>query len=127
WPTGHIDRLFNVDANQEVDLVEGSTTDGQIDVDPDVELTIVSNQNIDSGKEILSVFPNPATNSITFQSNNLRYDRYVILNEAGSIVLSGPITGKNQEILTQNFAQGFYHLVIYNQKGDKLISKFMKS
>ena len=127
WPTGHIDRLFNVDANQEIDLIEGSTTDGEIDVDPDVELTIVANQDIEVGREILSVFPNPATNSITFRSNNLQYDRYVILNESGSIILSGPITEKKQEIQTQNFAQGFYHLVIYNQKGDKLISKFMKS
>lgn len=39
WPTGHVDVLLQVDVNQSITVVEGSTTNGEIDVDDDVVLT----------------------------------------------------------------------------------------
>ena len=39
WPAGHVDVLFQVAANQTIEVIEGSTTNGNIDVDDDVVLT----------------------------------------------------------------------------------------
>ncbi len=40
WPTGHVDRLYNISSNQHINITEGSTTNNQIDVDEDVELLV---------------------------------------------------------------------------------------
>jgi hypothetical protein len=38
WTTGHVDRLYNVSANQKITVIEGSTTNGMIELDADVEI-----------------------------------------------------------------------------------------
>ena len=38
WPTGHIDRLFQIEANQKLFIEEGSTTGGEISIDPDITI-----------------------------------------------------------------------------------------
>ena len=38
WPTGHIDRITGVAANQRLTVIEGSSTNGVIQVDDDINL-----------------------------------------------------------------------------------------
>ena len=46
WPTGHVDVLLNIASNQILNVIEGSTTNGNIHVDSDVVLaTPPSNPN----------------------------------------------------------------------------------
>ncbi|MFT6356458.1 MAG: hypothetical protein ACJAYJ_000666 [Saprospiraceae bacterium] len=38
WTTGHVDCLYNVNSNQKLTVIEGSTTNGEITVDDDIEI-----------------------------------------------------------------------------------------
>ena len=37
WPSGHLDKLYNVDSDQKINILEGSTTNGNIMVDEEIE------------------------------------------------------------------------------------------
>ncbi len=44
WPTGHTDRLYNITPNQHLEIIEGSTSQGVITVDQEVEHLYVANK-----------------------------------------------------------------------------------
>ncbi len=67
WPTGHIDRLYNISTNQKILVIEGSTTDGIIHVDDDITLTTTAQQDVKVNSPDLVLFPNPASKSIQIQ------------------------------------------------------------
>ncbi len=45
WPTGHVDKLFNIAANQVLNITEGSTTNGIIAIDTDVTIINPTSNN----------------------------------------------------------------------------------
>ncbi len=62
WPSGHEDKFTDVTANQTVHVMEGSTTEGIINIDPDID-DITS--SVQLNKVLLwSLSPNPVQNSI---------------------------------------------------------------
>jgi hypothetical protein len=65
WPTGHIDRLYDVDTNQLLEIEEGSTTNGMIAVDPELGITGVG--EADAGIAIRA-YPNPTRDEIVIES-----------------------------------------------------------
>ena len=75
WPTGHIDRLFDIPAGSRLDVLEGSTTNGMIDVDPDITLVGVpidttTSTHSPAVSESILIAPNPALSFTQIQLEN---------------------------------------------------------
>lgn len=87
WPTGHIDRLKEVIAGEEIKLLEGSTTGGEINVSPEVQL-ISSTPLRQAASPLFSVYPNPASSQLYFnydQAQSLKIESLRLLNVWGQL------------------------------------------
>lgn len=115
WPTGHVDRLKNINANQTLLITEGSTTNDVIQIDPDI--TIVTSLDGSDQKNVTSkifVSPNPATGFI-YLSENLT-GKFSIYNSDGRCCQSGYLN-KSKEINVQSLPGGLYQIIfITNEK-----------
>ena len=138
WPTGHIDRLYNISVNQRVVLEEGSTTGGVIDLDPNIsrncraledEEEILEPEEPEDPEVILSVsesaslfFPNPASDRITL-SQTLKGAKVTILDLSGKTHISQ----RNQSgfVDLSLLEPNMYVLTIYHQ-GKVTSAKLLK-
>jgi hypothetical protein len=63
--------------------------------------------------EIISIYPNPATNQITILSNAARYPlSYKVYNELGQALLIGDLKASTTSIDISSLAPGNYMLVV---------------
>jgi hypothetical protein len=63
--------------------------------------------------EIISIYPNPATNQITILSNAVRYPlSYNIYNELGQALLVGELNSKNTSLDISSLAPGNYLMLV---------------
>ena len=110
WPSGTIDTLINVNPNQNLLVVEGST------------LAINSFNN-----GVFSIYPNPVKNNINIQ---IKDTISVVLKSAlvydlnGKVVLS--TDNLNQPINVENLASGTYILSISDSENRNYSQKFIK-
>jgi len=110
WPSGTIDTLNNVNPNQNLLVVEGST------------LAINSFNN-----SVFSIYPNPVKNIINIQ---LKENVTAVLKSAlvfdlnGKVVLS--TSDLNQPIRVENLATGTYILSLSDVENRNYIQKFIK-
>ncbi|NNE30092.1 MAG: T9SS type A sorting domain-containing protein [Saprospiraceae bacterium] len=118
WPTGHIDMIMNPEIDQLHSVLEGSTTDGVIEVDDDI--TIVTDVQIEYPTfETLDIFPNPGSSQVFIQA----YDKGVIdiIDVNGKYLRSMRIEGS---LLDVSFLpDGIYFLKTRSGK----VGKFVKS
>ena len=121
WPTGHIDVLTNLSANANYFLEEGSTTNGEIEVDPDINL-LVNTQDIELQKPLI-VYPNPTHEFIQIDQYEKSFKTYYILNTEGQFIQSGAY---ESQIAVQRLPSGMYYVVLLDQEGDKYLQKFEK-
>ena len=126
WPSGHVDRLYNMEARQEIFLIEGSTTDGSIHIDRGLDI-ISSNTTIaEDQPECSPIYPNPTTGLLR---NELRYgDRshYQIYNANGQIVDNGNLSHQNSVIDIQRFPNGLYIVLKRDTKGLTCVHQIVK-
>jgi len=73
-----------------------------------------------------SVFPNPATNSITFNTGMFKDFKLRIFNAIGQTVLQKQLSIYNTTINISNFQQGMYYYQLLNDKGKIVRGKFLK-
>ncbi len=110
WPSGIIDTINNVNPNQNLLVVEGST------------LAINSFNN-----GVFSIFPNPAKNVVSIQ---LKDNLSVTLKTATVYDLTGKVvlttTEFNQPINVEKFATGTYILSISDSENRSYTQKFIK-
>ena len=110
WPSGIIDTINNVNPNQNLLVVEGST------------LAINSFNN-----GVFSIFPNPAKNVVSIQ---LKDNLSVTLKTATIYDLTGKIvlttTEFNQPINVEKLATGTYILSISDSENRNYTQKFIK-
>lgn len=130
WPTGHEDKLYDIAVGQYLHIVEGSTTNGQINVDPGLNLTTAS-QEIKPHIENISIFPNPVSNRLFFNVNTPQNsDLQVTISDiTGRLVFSSQIVSFAHaiEISTNNLTAGIYLLQVNEINGKKsYIGKFLK-
>lgn len=96
-------------------------------ITPNNELGI---NQVNSSNFTFSVYPNPATDFITFNLtsyNNKSTSEFIIFNLYGQVVMKGLINNAQREVL--NIAQlnpGLYLIKVFNQNSGKII-KFIKS
>lgn len=110
WPSGTIDTLNNVNPNQNLLVVEGST------------LAINSFNN-----GVFSIYPNPVKNVINIQLKDtvtVALKSALVFDLNGKVVLS--TSDLNQPIRVENLATGTYILSISDVENRNYTQKFMK-
>lgn len=73
----------------------------------------------------ISIFPNPASNEITIQSDKwIHKNNYLIYDYQGNLILTGKLISENTFVDISNFSNGMYFLKIDNHLGE--IYKLLK-
>jgi hypothetical protein len=107
----------------------GALTTAAISVTIPANCTLTSIQTPETGKDIVTISPNPFSSFTTlFINDESKIDNYelIIYNELGTEVLRNLVTKQSTTVNTSNFSQGlyFYKIVANNQtiQSGKLIS-----
>lgn len=110
WPSGTVDTLTNVAANQKILVIEGST------------LAVNTYNN-----GVFSIYPNPAKNVVNIQ---LKDNLSVTLKSAAVYDMNGKVvltaTDLTQPINVENLANGTYILSITDNNNKNYGQKFIK-
>ena len=71
----------------------------------------------------LSIFPNPSTNHISIQSENVLNNFFKILDQNGREVLNGKLEGKSTEVSLSKLSKGMYTLQVDGNYKSAVIMK----
>lgn len=123
WPTGHTDKYYAVSTNQIFFAIEGQSTNGEIDVDPDIEI-ITSLRNEPYASSVaptsfnLTTFPNPATSTINLLNNKSgsRNVDIVIRSVRGHECLTLLNHTLNQSVNVSSLVPGLYFIEVRDEK-----------
>ncbi len=127
WPTGHIDKLYNIQSDQKIFVLEGSTTNGDINVDEDV---VIMPRNITTSTDVINatqitIFPNPSTSYLELRSKeDIR--KIEIYSIDGIVVKNITTMSPNMEIDTSLLNSGLYFMRVYDDAGGVHIFRFIK-
>lgn len=117
----------NGDDTEDTFLPENSTSTCTITDANGCSLTTEEFVTLSSINEIentsLSVYPNPANNTLNFQLNrtNIRYTNWSLINNLGAVVLTDRVNAGVNTIDVSRLAEGVYTLKLSNQ--EKVIAK----
>ena len=81
-------------------------------------------KNCDTTENIIFIYPNPATDNLTIETNFNEEHRLEIINILGQTIYTTYI-GRKSIINTSNYASGLYFLKIYTDK-EIVVKKFVK-
>jgi hypothetical protein len=81
-----------------------------------------NNQN----KNVINIYPNPSKSIIHISIQQGRIDLIRIYDFAGSIIRKSKFDRKTESIDISDLSQGIYFIEIFDQKGNSIISKFIK-
>ena len=123
WPTGHIDRFYDVQANQYKNITEGESTNGVIHIDADVQIlnSLFNPQQVTQ----LNVYPNPndgthftvdGMENMCINSTNL----YSVMGQRQTMSIE-KTTGQ----VNANLRPGIYFLEILDCNHSKYVSKLV--
>ncbi|MFT5763567.1 MAG: hypothetical protein ACI8VT_001543 [Saprospiraceae bacterium] len=126
WPTGHIDRLYEIPANQKTHLIEGSSTGGNIYVDPNIDLVIVTTKEEATLDTTVDIYPSPSRNILNLNLNTTSFNHYHILSPSGQIEKSGLIDSSNIQIDVSHLISGIHFFMLRNKEGKTMIKKWVK-
>ncbi len=129
WPTGHVDRLEEVMAGAEIKLLEGSTTGGEINISPDVQL-ISSTPSRQAISPLFSVYPNPTSDQLYFkhdQAELLKIHSIRLFNVWGQLEKGyGKSDRLTQSLDLSELQPGIYWLEVVTSEGQQWIEKLIK-
>ena len=81
--------------------------------------------NTVNNKNIVSVYPNPATNQLTIKTEQNAYTSFTITNSMGQILLQQPINSAQTNVDIKFLASGLYYISLKGAEGI-LARKFVK-
>ncbi len=125
WPTGHRDRLYDVDVDQRILVIEGSTTDGMIYVDPTVQLAVATT-DVAHHPFPFVVFPNPVSDRLSWQLPATDRYQYALFDASGRLVRQLAYHIDENSLSVGQLAIGTYTLIAWNTVGDKWLARFVK-
>lgn len=121
WPTGHRDKLINPIVNKKYIIEEGSTTNGEIILDPDVNILIIENVEDQINKvNRFSIFPNPAgfEDPIIANKFDLCISSITVYDIYGKVALNINHPDKKYiDLPTSGLASGWYKVIIRKCNG----------
>lgn len=124
WSSGHVDKFYQLKTNQIYPIKEGMTTDGKINVAPDVRLV---NRPLSTNiKEIkptieLTIFPNPATDWLTIDWQGNPTEELYLYDYLGRLQMTITEQTSKVTIDMQSLAAGVYFLSTRENVIDKIV------
>lgn len=113
WPTGHIDRFYEIVPNQLLDIQEGSSTDGEIMVDN----ALISNTENWLEETAWKVYPNPAQKIIFVEYEGEVQAHLVVYDLTGKQLQTWRLTKGQAEYPLVGLVPGTYLLQL--QEGER--------
>jgi len=110
WPTGHIDRFYDVVSNQLLDIQEGGSTDGEITVDN----SLVSNVEAIDEAGLWQVYPNPVQQAFTVNYEGKEDAYLLIFDLAGQQLANWNLSTGKSDYSVSHLAPGTYLLNLYS-------------
>lgn len=114
WPSGHIDRYYNLPANEQFILQEGGSTGGDILPDPATGLDpLFITKATAPASPLLKVYPSPAQEELFIAHEEASPTLFRIINSAGQVVYHGKTTvGDISRIDVHQLPVGIYYLLL---------------
>lgn len=118
WPSGHIDRLQAPASQQTILVVEGSSTEGVITIDADVNILLSASNPLAPPSTSLVVFPNPSPRGQAWQISPAISGKAYLYDSLGRLLASGEIQRGHVQFPSSLFIPaGLYQLqIIHNGK-----------
>jgi hypothetical protein len=128
WPTGHQDRLFNVPTNTKIKIIEGSTTNGVISVDPDIQLLSTSTDPHSVRLyPMVYTYPNPGNRELNIKLQEGFIRDLKIFDVGGQLILSkNEINADFISVKTASWSDGNYFILLSNYFQQELSQKWTK-
>ena len=126
WPTGHRDRLYDIAPNQVLEIREGSTTGGQIEVDPSLRLLTTSARQESLDSVPVRIAPNPFRDEIRIEADKQVMYQYRILDLSGRPLEYGIIEAGNFNVDLQHLPSGILWLQLWDRAGNASIHRLLK-
>jgi hypothetical protein len=125
WPSGHVDRLYNMAAGLTYQITEGSTTDGLILPDPaTTPLLLTSTRN-----EItpdFSIYPNPATDQLVITIPPHITLNYAVYTVCGTRLRNGNLTAPTTILDISALPNGVYFFILNDAYGHRQYQRWIK-
>lgn len=121
WPTGHIDKFYQLTANQSLTFKEGQSTNGEIQVDSDITLlegNFSTNTTEIKSEFSVQAYPNPSAQQLTITSE-IPFSNLAIFDIHGRLILeqySSPSYKVSIDI--SKLEKGTYWLETRGRKGN---------
>lgn len=130
WPTGHIDRLYDISSESRLSILEGSTTNGEIEIAEDVQL-VTSIEDLSSSVQSFMIFPNPASQVIHIKLTaplSTQVPGLQLIDASGRIqeLYHQPISNGFHELSVNHLPPGLYWLRFQTENGQVWQGKFIK-
>ena len=120
WPTGHIDRYYDIQASQILKSIEGETNNGIVNIDSDINIISDIGEH-DNFESEINIYPNPFEDFIIIESS-LQIIELRMYDMQGRLVLQQ----KENVISTIGLNSGLYTLVIIDGKQKTETRKIIK-
>ncbi len=116
WSSGHIDVLYNPTINELHHIVEGSTTNGDIQIEPGTGFDNETTSNTLISSSSIHIYPNPTDQYIHIDTQNSkeRFDNVQILGLDGTVLSDIPFINK---LDLGNIPNGTYLLRLSGKEG----------
>ncbi len=131
WPTGHVDRLYDISPNQILSLKEGVSTNGVIDLDQGIIITENNFTPITSTKDIffdtaVTLSPNPGSDLLTIHSD-ARLTKVIIYGANGVEVFRQNLAALSTfSLATNTYVSGVYLVKVFDEDQRVGILKWVK-
>ncbi len=120
WPTGHQDHFYNVPINQVLEIMEGSSTNGEIRVDDFLLSDLTEREETTDW----SFYPNPAKQNIHLTYEGTDNDQLLLYDSKGRQLATWPLRNGHHTFSTQTLPPGLYFLqriTPYSQQTKRLL------
>lgn len=127
WPSGHVDRYYNLPANEYLTFREGGSNGGGIIPDPATGLSpILVNTSVPE-TPLLKVYPSPAQEELVIEHNLAPATPFRIINNAGQLVYRGETApGSTSRIDVDQLPSGIYYLLLGNPQQPQQVVSWYK-
>lgn len=124
WPTGHIDRFYDLNTQQTYFFQEGNSTNGIIEVDPEVRLTVTSLVKALPIRK-MKLYPIPATDLLFIELPDNQLETAWIYHTSGQLVKQISVEATNQ-LKVSDLENGSYWVLVKGQNEEFYQGMFQK-
>ncbi|PSR11888.1 MAG: hypothetical protein DA408_17205 [Bacteroidetes bacterium] len=125
WPSGHVDKWYDIATGQTYQLVEGGTNDGVILPNTATTPILLTVSSEETGPRF-SVYPSPARHQLIVTIPPNARLRFAIFSTSGTRLRDGNLIADTTSLDISALAQGVYFLVLQDEYGQRQCQRWIK-